>query len=162
MKQASFHIKEFIKKWEGFKTGPYLCSAGVPTIGFGSTLYPNGVRVTLKDAAITKQRAEEIFDWHLALFEKEVNSLLINVPVSQNQFDALLSFAYNVGTDIDQDSIAEGLGDSTLLKKVKANVNDVSIAKEFMKWNKSKGVVSKGLTLRRKQEADIYFNRFGK
>lgn len=160
MKQASFHIKEFIKSKEGFSTKPYLCSAGVPTIGFGSTLYPNGVRVTLADKEITKERAEEIFDWHLSLFEKDVNFLLAGVNVNQNQFDALLSFAYNVGSDIDQDNIPEGLGDSTLLKKVRNNPEDVSIEQEFLKWNKAKGVPVRGLTLRRQQEANIYFNKF--
>ena len=158
--KASFHIKEFIKSKEGFFTKPYLCSSKVPTIGWGSTLYPNGVRVTLTDKEITKQRAQEIFDWHLSLFEKEVNSLIVGINLSQNQFDALLSFAYNVGTDIDQDNIPEGLGDSTLLKKVKINSLDKSIEKEFLKWNKSGGVVSRGLTIRRQQEANIYFNKF--
>lgn len=158
---ASRHIKEFIKTKEGFSLKPYLCSSGIPTIGWGSTIYPNGVRVCITDKTITKERAQEIFDWHLSLFEKEVNSLVVGVNLSQNQFDALLSFAYNVGTDIDQDNIPEGLGDSTLLKKVKINPNDQLIKKEFLKWNKSKGVVSKGLATRRKQESDIYFNLFG-
>lgn len=157
--KASYQIKEFIKSKEGFFTKPYLCSAGVPTIGWGSTLYPNGSRVTLTDKEITKETAQKIFDWHLSLFEKDVNSLLVGINVTQNQFDALLSFAYNVGTDIDQDNIPEGLGDSTLLKKVKLNPNDKSIEKEFLKWNKSNGLVLKGLTLRRKQESNIYFNR---
>lgn len=159
--KASSHIKEFIKTKEGFSLKPYLCSSGIPTIGWGSTIYPNGVRVSITDKAITKERAQEIFDWHLSLFEKEVTSLVVGVNLSQNQFDALLSFAYNVGADIDQDNIPEGLGDSTLLKKVKINPNDQLIKKEFLKWNKSKGVVSKGLTTRRKQESDIYFNLFG-
>jgi len=59
--------------------------------------------------------------------------------------------------DIDIDMIAEGLGDSTLLKLVKRNPLDVNIAKEFAKWNKAKGVVNNGLTTRRKKEAELYF-----
>ena len=161
MKQASFHIKEFIRSKEGCFLTPYLCPANIPTIGYGATFYENGARVTMRDPAITQERALKLFDFHLSFFEKDVNYLLTGVEVTQNQFDALVSFAYNVGTDIDQDNIPEGLGDSTLLKKVRNNPEDVSINAEFMKWDKANGVRLKGLTIRRKQEADIYFNRFG-
>ena len=67
------------------------------------------------------------------------------------QFDALVSFAYNVGT--------ANFAKSTLLKKVNANPNDASIRAEFGKWNKSNGRVLKGLVTRRKEEADLYFTR---
>lgn len=147
---------QLIQGFEGLKLKPYLCSAGVPTIGYGNTVYPNGRKVTLKDAPITKEFAEQMFRSTADLFAKDVTGL-IKSKVMQNQFNALVSFAYNLGTDIDADDIPEGLGDSTLLKKVNANPKDKSIINEFLKWNKSKGVVVSGLTNRRIKETQIYF-----
>jgi lysozyme len=147
---------QLIQVFEGLKLNPYLCSAGVPTIGYGNTVYPNGRKVTLKDASITKEFAQQMFRSTADLFAKDVTGL-IKSKVTQNQFNALVSFAYNLGTDIDADDIPEGLGDSTLLKKVNANPNDKSIVSEFLKWNKAKGVVVSGLTKRRIKETQIYF-----
>ena len=149
---------QMIMNFEGLSLKPYLCSAGVPTIGYGNTYYPNGKKVTLKDKPITKEYAIEIFKFIADLFAKDVNSLL-KTTVTQNQFNALVSFAYNVGSDIDADDIPEGLGDSTLLKKVNKNPNDLSIMAEFLKWNKSNGKVSNGLVKRRKLEAKLYFTK---
>ena len=149
---------QMIMNFEGLSLKPYLCSAGVPTIGYGNTYYPNGKKVTLKDKPITKEYAIEIFKFFADLFAKDVNNLL-KTTVTQNQFNALVSFAYNVGSDIDADDIPEGLGDSTLLKKVNKNPNDLSIMAEFLKWNKSNGKVSNGLVKRRKLEAKLYFTK---
>jgi lysozyme len=147
---------KLIQEFEGLDLKPYLCSAGVPTIGYGNTVYPNGRKVTLKDAPITKVFAEQMLRSTADLFAKDVTGL-IKSKVTQNQFNALVSFAYNLGTDIDTDDIPEGLGDSTLLKKVNANPNDKAITNEFLKWNKAKGVVVPGLTNRRIKESQIYF-----
>ena len=149
---------QMIMNFEGLSLKPYLCSAGVPTIGYGNTYYPNGKKVTLKDKPITKEYAIEIFKFIADLFAKDVNNLL-KTTVTQNQFNALVSFAYNVGSDIDADDIPEGLGDSTLLKKVNKNPNDLSIMAEFLKWNKSNGKISNGLVKRRKLEAKLYFTK---
>ena len=149
---------QMIMNFEGLSLKPYLCSAGVPTIGYGNTYYPNGKKVTLKDKPITKEYAIEIFKFIADLFAKDVNSLIKTI-VTQNQFNALVSFAYNLGSDIDADDIPEGLGDSTLLKKVNKNPNDLSIMVEFLKWNKSNGKVSNGLVKRRKLEAKLYFTK---
>ena len=149
---------QMIMNFEGLSLKPYLCSAGVPTIGYGNTYYPNGKKVTLKDKPITKEYAIEIFKFIADLFAKDVNNLL-KTTVTQNQFNALVSFAYNVGSDIDADDIPEGLGDSTLLKKVNKNPNDLSIMAEFLKWVRSNGEISKGLTTRRKKEAILYFTK---
>jgi lysozyme len=153
--KVSENGKDLIKSFEGLVLHPYLDSAGVPTIGWGNTFYPNGKKVTLKDRPITREQADEIFDFVLSLFEKDVTSL-VKAPLKQNQFDALVSFAYNVGSDIDADDIPEGLGDSTLLKKVNANPNEPSIVNEFLKWNKAGGQVNKGLIRRRTIEAHYY------
>lgn len=147
---------DLIKSFEGLRLLPYKCSAGVPTIGYGNTVYPNGVKVTMKDKAITEAYAKEMFQTTANLFARDVTGL-IKSKVNQNQFNALVSFAYNVGTDIDVDDIPEGLGDSTLLKKVNANPNDPLIAKEFLKWNKANGKVLSGLVKRRKKESELYF-----
>jgi lysozyme len=156
--KGSKKIQDFIKEKEGLKLKPYLCSAKVPTIGYGTTVYPSGVRVTMKDPAISLEDANRYFLNDLAVFERQLVILLGNKleRFTQNQFDALLSFGYNLGMDIDVDSTPEGLGDSTLLKKALKDPNDISIRQEFLKWNKANGKVIKGLTIRRTQEADIY------
>ena len=149
---------KIIMGFEGLSLKPYLCTSSIPTIGFGNTYYPNGKKVTMRDKPITKEYAIEIFKFIADLFAKDVNNLL-KTTVTQNQFNALVSFAYNVGSDIDADDIPEGLGDSTLLKKVNKNPNDLSIMAEFLKWNKSNGKVSNGLVKRRKLEAKLYFTK---
>ena len=139
---------EIIKKHEGFRSKPYLCPAGVPTIGYGSTYYPDGKRVKMTDNAIDKVSAETLLYMTLNKFEDCVlNAVKSNI--NQNQFDALVSFTYNLGCG--------NLNKSTLLKKVNVDPCDRSIVNEFMKWNKAGGKVLKGLTTRRHDEATLYF-----
>ena len=140
---------DLIAEFEGLKLKPYLCSAGVPTIGYGSTFYENGTKVKLTDAPITKQRAEQLLKNTADKFADKV-AVLITKHVTQNQFNALVSFAFNVGVS--------ALKVSTLLKLVNANPNDKNIAKEFLKWNKASGRVVQGLTNRRIKESTIYFS----
>lgn len=147
---------DFMIEVEGLSLKPYKCSAGVWTIGIGNTFYENGVKVRPTDKPITRERAISLFSLVSKQFEKDVTSL-VKQPITQNQFNALFSFAYNVGSDIDVDLIAEGLGDSTLLKKVNINPNDPTIAKEFAKWNKTGGKVVPGLINRRNKEIKLYF-----
>lgn len=163
-KPASLAGLNLIKFFEGLKNvlpsgkiGAYLCPAGVPTIGYGSTIYPNGQKVNIKDV-ITKERAEEVFIWHTGLFANDVDSLVKTI-ITENQRDALISFAYNVGSDIDIDTIPEGLGDSKLLAKVNANPNDPTIRDEFHKWIYANKKPIPGLITRRQMEADLYFKR---
>ena len=146
---------KLLKESEGCKLKPYLCSANVPTIGWGNTVYPNGKKVTLKDSPISLVEADNMLNTTVAIFAKDVNSLL-KTAITQNQFDALVDFAYNVGTDIDADDIPEGLGDSTLLKLINANPNNPKIPAEFLKWNKANGKVSKGLITRRTKESKLW------
>ena len=140
---------DLIKQFEGLSLVPYTCAGGINTIGFGSTYYPNGKKVTLKDSKITPQQAEELLKNTLSTYEKAVDSFCRD-DISQPQFDALVSFAYNLGTG--------ALQKSTLIKKVNANPKDVTIADEFLKWNKANGTVLKGLTKRRQAEANLYFS----
>lgn len=139
-----------IKEFEGLRLKPYLCSAGVPTIGYGSTFYENGSKVKLTDMPITKLRAEQLLKNTADKFAERV-AVLITKPVTQNQFNALVSFAFNVGVS--------ALKVSTLLKLVNNNPNDANIAKEFLRWNKVNGRVVQGLTNRRIKESALYFTK---
>ena len=140
---------DLIKQFEGLKLKPYLCPANIATVGFGNTYYPDGSKVKLTDPAITAQKAEELLKFLVQSYEKGVDSFCRD-DINQNQFDALTSFAYNVGVG--------NLQKSTLIKKVNLNPNDPAIRLEFMKWNKGAGKVLAGLTRRRQAEADLYFS----
>jgi lysozyme len=139
----------FITKHEGLSLKPYLCPAKIPTIGYGNTYYTDGKRVTLLDKDITKQQAFEMFKEIANRFAKRVDTL-VTTELTQNQFNALVSFAYNVGTG--------NFSSSTLLKKVNRNPDDLTIKDEFLRWNKAGGKVLNGLTNRRNEEADLYFS----
>ena len=139
----------FITKHEGLSLKPYLCPAKIPTIGYGNTYYSDGKRVTLLDKDITKQQAFDMFKEIANRFAKRVNELVIT-ELTQNQFNSLVSFAYNVGTG--------NFSSSTLLKKINKNPNDLTIKDEFLRWNKAGGKVINGLTNRRNEEADLYFS----
>ena len=141
---------DLIKEFEGLKLSPYLCSAKVPTIGYGNTFYENGTKVKMTDPPITRQRADALLILIADRFADQVEDL-IKKPITQNQFNALVSFAFNIGV--------AGLGRSTLLKLVNNNPNDGNIAKEFLKWNKAGGRVVAGLTNRRIKESALYFTK---
>lgn len=140
-----------IKESEGLRLKPYLCPAGIPTIGYGNTYYDddNETKVTLDDKPITVERAEEllrnIIDTH---YSKFVNKY-VTVELNQNQFDALVSFSYNVGVG--------NLKHSTLLRKLNSG-DYTGASEEFSRWNKSKGRVLKGLTKRRLNEKLLFLN----
>ena len=138
-----------IKSFENCKLVAYQDDGGVWTIGWGHT--GSDVHPGLK---ITQAQADALFDRDIARFERDVTSLL-TATVTQNQFDALLSFAYNCGSDIDADTKAEGLGDSTLLRLVNAYRFE-GAAKEFPKWCKDNGKIVNGLLRRRNAEAALF------
>ena len=141
---------DIIKEFESFRAKAYLCPSGIPTIGYGSTYYPDGKKVTLQDKEISEQKAFEILE-HIANkdFGSNINKV-VKVLLNQNQFDALVSFAYNLGN--------ENLQQSTLLKKV--NQNDfIGASFEFEKWNKSSGKVLNGLVKRRLAEKELFLKQ---
>lgn len=138
---------DLIKHFEGCKLRAYQCSAKKWTIGFGNTFYEDGSPV-LPGHAITQKKADELFELISDEFSKKVDPI-VTEKVNENQFSALVSFAYNCGI--------ANLQKSTLLKKVNADPNDPSIRAEFMKWNKAAGKVLTGLTRRREAEANLYF-----
>ena len=132
-----------IKKFEGLRLAAYLCPAGVWTIGYGHT---KGVK---KGQVITQLEADNLLKEDLSSFEKGVTSL-IKSNINQNQFDSLVSFAFNLGL--------ANLKSSTLLKKVNANPNDITIVDEFIRWIYAGGKPLEGLKRRRQAEAYLYFS----
>lgn len=141
---------DLIHSFESLKLNSYRDPGsrnGLPiTNGWGTTVDENGEPIPL-GAVWTREKADRLFARDLAKFSQKVAALLGSAPTTQNQFDALVSFAYNVGTG--------ALADSTLLRKHKAG--DFAGAKaEFARWNKNDGKVLNGLTKRRAAEAGLY------
>jgi lysozyme len=137
-----------IKKWEGLRLVAYLCPTGHWTIGWGHTFD------VYRGDVVTLEEAQQLFDEDIQEFVSAVNSL-VKVPVTQGMFDALVSFAFNIGIDIDEDVIPEGLGDSALLKKLNAG-DYAGAANQFLLWDKGRVngelVPLAGLTARRHEE----------
>jgi lysozyme len=139
---------EFIRKYEGFRAKKYTCAGGFPTIGIG-TVIDTKAEEWLLTATITESQAYDLLQKDLAQFERVVNSSVIK-PITQNQFDALISFVYNMGPN--------AFKKSTLLKKVNLNPIDPLIADEFRKWRKAGGKINDGLVKRREAEIALYFS----
>ncbi len=140
--KASARAYSLIRQFEGLRLTAYRCPAGVWTVGYGHTF---GV---VPGMVITKKQAEELLRQDIATAEKIVSAECPNLR--QCQFDALVSFVFNVG--------GGNFRKSTLLKKVKANSDDNSIMDEFLRWVYSKGVVLPGLQKRRLAEMRLYFS----
>ena len=132
-----------LHKREGLRTKPYLDTRGIPTISLGVTYYPNGRKVTMQDKPLTKIEAERLGKVMADRFAAEVTAL-IKSKVNQNQFNALVSIAYNIGIN--------GFKSSTFLKLVNENPNDPKIKEAIMLWTKNKELIG-----RRKSEANQYF-----
>lgn len=133
--KASNAAINLIKKWEGLKLDAYVDPVGIWTIGWGTTkdVYPG--------QTITRAQAEAFLMRDIAQFAGQVNRL-ITASLTQGQFDALVSFTYNLG--------AGRLQSSTLRKKINANPDDPSIRYEFNRWVHGDGQVLPGLVKRRK------------
>jgi len=134
------------RRFEGCYLTPYLCPAGVPTIGYGATYYENGTRVTLQDSPITKERANELL---LCMIKNQYMPTVIQLCPkidSDDRLAAIVDFAFNLGVG--------ALRSSTLRKRINAGDWN-SVPDELRKWNKAGGRVLKGLTLRREFEAQL-------
>lgn len=128
---------------------------GLPiTCGWGTTRDEDGGPIP-PGAVWTREKADRLFARDIAAFEQGVNLLLAGAPTTQAQFDALVSFAYNVGLDIDDDATAEGLGDSTLLRKHRAG-DHAGAQAAFASWVFNDGRRLNGLVRRRAAEAALY------
>lgn len=152
--RASENCIDIIKKWEGLIDGdpntpgldPYICPAGVPTIGWGSTWDSKGNPITMDHPPIDLEQAEALLIQELRHTEKAVKKL-ITFQINQCQFDALVSFTYNVGSG--------NLQASTLRRKLNRGDTD-GAADEFPKWRKAGGRILKGLVRRRAEERDLF------
>ena len=134
------------RRFEGLYLRPYLCPAGVPTIGYGATFYEDGTKVSMKDKPISKARAEALLLWHLEHgFLPGVIRMCTGADTPE-RLAALLDFAFNLGLG--------NLKASTLRKRV--NQGDWLDAQvQIMKWNKAGGKALKGLTRRREAERQL-------
>lgn len=143
---------DLIKEQEGCILHPYLDQAAVPTIGWGTTRYPSGRHVTMLDNPISQTTADVYMQYQVQLTADAVSAMLPS-GINQNQFDALVDFAYNVGTG--------ALHGSTALGLIRLNRNDPAIRGALGMWDKihqdGQLVPSDDLVKRRAKEADLYF-----
>lgn len=141
MKVSKTGIK-LIKTFEGLRLESYRCPAGVLTIGYGHT------GNVLAKQKISEKLAEDFLKQDLIKFEKAVLSY-IKIDLNQNQFDAMVSFSFNVGTG--------AFKNSTLVKRINSGDNpNIVAAEELPKWNKGDGKVLQGLTRRRAAEVELF------
>lgn len=136
---------ELIKEFEGFSSVAYLCSAKKATIGYGNTFWEDGTPVKIGDQ-ISKERAETLLKHVVDNFSVAVE-VDIKIEVTQNQFDALVSLAYNIGLG--------AFKNSTLLRQLNRG-NFVGASQEFLRWDKSNGKPLLGLTRRREREKLLF------
>ena len=129
-----------IKKFEGCKLESYLCAANVPTIGYGST---KDIEMGM---TISQERAEELLQKDLEVYEDAVIKA-IDVPLHQHQFDALVSWTFNLG--------GANLNASTMLKVLNNGAYE-DVPHQIKRWNKAGGKVLEGLTRRRLAEALLF------
>jgi lysozyme len=163
MKTSKQGIK-FIQQFESCRLTTYQVGSDKPTIGHGNTFYASGRVVKLGDT-ITQKQADELFAFTMEGFEDIINRVVKQL-INQNQFDALVSFVYNVGPGrpgVEHRGGRDGFvylkngRPSTLLKLINANPADPAIAPEFLKWISGGSIFEKGLLTRRKAEAELYF-----
>jgi lysozyme len=133
-------------RFEGCYLTPYLCPAGIPTIGFGATYYQDGTAVTLLDAPITKDEAIALLVWMVeTVYLPAVRKLCPNINLPE-RLAAIIDFCFNLG--------AKKLAVSTLRKRINSE-HWVDVPDELLKWNKAGGRVLSGLTARRKTEGAL-------
>jgi lysozyme len=138
--QASEKGLALIRQFEGLRRSAYRCSAGVPSIGYGTT---NGVKM---GQTITRDEADRLLLEDAQRFADHV-AALVKVPLNQNQVDALISFVYNVGP--------AAFAKSTMLKLINQGLLE-DAANQFVRWNKVNGEPLAGLTRRRMSERDLF------
>jgi len=137
---------DLIKKWEGFRSKAYKDPVGIWTIGYGTIKYPNGVRVAQGDN-ITEEKATAYLNAHIMREIIPVLDYKLGVPINDNQYCALVSFAYNLGMG--------ALGKSTLLNKLNAG-DSLGAGQEFKRWVKAGGQTLNGLIKRREEERALF------
>lgn len=140
---------ELIKLFESFRAKPYLPTVhDVATVGFGTTVYPTGQRVHLEDAPVSEATALKYLAHDVTPCEEVIRGH-VAVDLTQHQFDALVSFIYNVGQT--------AFENSTLLKRLNGH-NFAAAADEFLRWDKQAGKTLRGLTRRREAERALFLS----
>lgn len=145
MKTISNNGLNLVKQFEAFRSTMYLDAVGLKTTGYG-TLIDTKEEQYLINKKITEAEATDLLELDMAKFEKAINNL-VKVELTQNQFDALCSFTYNVGIS--------NFKNSTLLKMINEGKIKES-ADQFLRWNKAGGKVLSGLTSRRQKEMELF------
>lgn len=149
--QPSDNFSKIIVVSEGLELNAYKDSVGIPTIGIGTIMYPDGRKVKMGDKC-TKEQAYEYFNDHVKDIVARINKLIKGLDINQNQFDAIVSLVYNIGIT--------GFTNSTVLRLMKKNPKDPFIKDAWLMWNKETKngvkVVSDGLLKRRKREYKLY------
>ena len=135
-----------IEEFEGFSSVVYACPAGVPTIGFGTTRYPDGRRVAFGDAPCTREQARGWIAYECRHVAQIIDRIIV-VDLSENERAALISFSFNLGTG--------ALAASTLRRKLNRR-DQAGAAAEFPRWRFSGGRVLKGLVRRRAAERRLF------
>ena len=133
---------------EGIVLRPYKDSVGIPTIGIGSTYYEDGTKVKMTDKAITKERAIQLAKNVVKSFEEQVNKSIL-LPMTQNQFDAMVLLCYNIGKS--------GFARSSVVRNFNSG-NIQRAADSFLLWNKAGGRVVQGLVNRRNKERSLFLS----
>lgn len=161
MRRINLRGLQIIEDFEGLSLDPYICPAGVPTIGIGTTVYPDGTKVKMTDPKIDLESAIKFLENDLKYFQNVIDNFINKhgLYLGDNKFSALVSFAYNCGTS---PIITEG----KLMHDGLINQDSEKIKRAFMAYTKAtvikKGVAKKvelpGLVRRRKAEMDLFFS----
>lgn len=171
MRQINYYGLGIIKRFEGLEDGdpttlnldPYVCPAGVWTIGWGHAIFYNGqllralpgkiyeetkeIAKSLYPNGLTVEQAGELLKADMVKYALQVENATIGITLNDSQFSALVSFVFNVGIG--------NFKSSTLLKKLKGG-DYLGAAEEFPKWRRSNGKILRGLVLRRAAERDLF------
>lgn len=143
---------ELIKQFEGCSLIPYYCPANIPTIGYGSTCYEDGTKVTMIDKPLTQKQADDLLQWHLTTQCITYAEMILTL-LTDNQNGAILSLIYNIG--------GNAFKNSTLFNLLNNGAITTVLTKEsWLCWNKARidGMLQpvKGLTRRRQLEWDLF------
>lgn len=146
IRQATGLVIKLLERFEGLYLRPYLCPAGVPTIGLGTTVYPDGRRVRLSDPPITREHAYVIAAHQIQADYLPAAIMACQGADTAGRLAAVVDFAYNLGS--------AALRGSTLRKRINAG-DWPGARREFKKWTRGGGRVLRGLVLRRQAEVRL-------
>ncbi len=136
-----------VTSFEGCSLKVYKDVVGIPTIGYGSTYYQDGTKVTMNDSDITQLQANDLLEFVVNQKATLVEQM-ITISINDNEFGALVDFCFNLGQN--------ALEHSTLLKLLNQNADRQAVADQFLKWDMAGGQHIAGLTRRREAERALF------